>query len=214
MNSPYPNDPIAPNAPMDPSSDRSPPEGRTEILPGPLTYANQNVDADGNAYKEQIPAEELAVPDLAPVAGKVYVSADPINLTLRNEQDSDMPPVDDTVHITYTGPMEGSAMIKGLLVDVKHAARIHELRCDIAYQAARSDIELNCQQRPEYPPGRGAKKDAIMWYGVGRGNYHPKLKGQIEKAVEYLHLIGLLERHPTYSNRVRILDANSTAANG
>jgi hypothetical protein len=83
---------------------------------------------------------------------------------------------------------------------------VQRLEREIAYHAARSDIECYCV-REQLPPGRGAA--SLDWYDTTRVSpapQHPDDLQFLTDAVRYLDLRRLLVRHPERSHLVRIRD--------
>lgn len=80
------------------------------------------------------------------------------------------------------------------------APALAELEREIAYEAARSDIESWCSAQQHSGLNGG------VWYDVANFAY-PEQRDWIEKAVRYLDLRGLLKRHPLHRELVRPLNA-------
>lgn len=83
---------------------------------------------------------------------------------------------------------------------------ITTLEQELAYEAARSNIEIMCNHRQRDTRG--------LWYDTDNDTILTNDTESIEKSVRYLEHKNLLERHPDNSRLVRILDLPTTGECG
>ena len=75
---------------------------------------------------------------------------------------------------------------------------LKQLERQLAYGAARSDIECMC------PRERHSGKHHGPWYNIAACNDDETIIGWVEQATHYLQLRGLLKQHPEYPELYKI----------
>ena len=77
-------------------------------------------------------------------------------------------------------------------------SELQQLERELAYGAARADIECHCKREEHSGQYHGP------WYNEEPKD--PEDKQWVSRAVRYLHLRGLLRRHPKETHLVRPVD--------